>query len=163
MSDALANAAALQDHLVRSLKLGAGGGGPSAAGAGSSSRSRSSSTAFTSAPSRHSSLPPMAPLVMGRPPSGPAEAAALAARDEWVELNPQHAKSLSLAQRRGLVERPADPLCPEAWAAAASAARARGDPTGTCPICRDEFHAEEQLMTSWRASAGAARPPPCPG
>ena len=154
MSDALANAAALQDHLVRSLKLGAGSGGgalppPPLPRAGASGSASASASASQPGPPRRSPLPPMAPLVVGRPPSGPVEAAALAARDEWVELNPQHAKSLSLAQRRGLVERPADPLRAEAWAAAAAAARARGDPTGTCPICRDVFRAEEQLLTSW--------------
>lgn len=57
---------------------------------------------------------------------------------------------LSLAQRFGLVERPAEPLTEKQWVAGLQKARERGDTTrGECAICKSGFGVNEpQLLLS---------------
>jgi len=55
---------------------------------------------------------------------------------------------LTLAQRYGLVQRPAPLLTKEEWKEAQEKSRQRQDSCGECAICRDEFRDEDQILLS---------------
>eukprot|EP00736_Rhodelphis_marinus_P008125 Rmarinus@m.13999 len=61
---------------------------------------------------------------------------------------PQKSSSLTLAQRRGLVARPPPKLTEDEWKSVHNASRTRHDSTKPCPICRESFGADEQVLLS---------------
>ncbi|GBG71418.1 hypothetical protein CBR_g8838 [Chara braunii] len=63
-------------------------------------------------------------------------------------LEPEKTQRLTLAQRYGLVERPPPPLSAEEWKEMHQRSRDRHDSMAPCPICREVFKEEEQVLLS---------------
>ena len=57
-------------------------------------------------------------------------------------------KKLSLAQKRGLVQRPQLPLTGDQWEEVVSIAKERLESNSVCPICLEEFKLESQVVLS---------------
>lgn len=104
------------------------------------------------------------------PVSRDVEALANLDYDEKVR---RHAASLSLAQRLGLVQGPAQPLTADQWEAIKRASDTREDSDTACSICLDDFRLRPQLilncshvfhaecLASFERFAGSRRCPLC--
>lgn len=102
----------------------------------------------------------------------PCDVEALADLD-YDEKIRRHVASLSLAQRLGLVQGPAQPLSADQWEAVKHASDARDDSDAACSICLDDFCMRPQVilncshvfhgecLASFERFAGSRRCPLC--
>ncbi|CAM9262582.1 unnamed protein product [Ectocarpus sp. 8 AP-2014] len=67
---------------------------------------------------------------------------------EGEEQHQQRRVAVTLAQIRGLEEPPEPTLTPGEWRAVETKALARGDEAAPCPICRESFRGESQVILS---------------
>ena len=68
--------------------------------------------------------------------------------EQEYSLREGHVHQLSLAQKLGLVERPPSLLTEEEWQEIKRVSNKRLDSTNPCPICKDSFHLQAQLLLS---------------
>ncbi|KAL2919973.1 RING finger protein 32 [Polyrhizophydium stewartii] len=78
----------------------------------------------------------------------PVAAAAAAADAHFDRAIDAPRAQLTLAEKLGLVPRPAERLTDQAWRSVKARAAQRGDMAHPCPICQEPFTLEDQLLLS---------------
>ncbi|ETV84570.1 hypothetical protein, variant [Aphanomyces astaci] len=149
LSTSLVNAAALQDHLVRSLNL--------------------SMPARVKLGKTKAALPPSQPSSRSTPPQVQTPDLTTGYRNVWVcdsctlenaeesgsrcsacgSFKPNNRRSkLSLAQKKGLVQAPPPKLSQNQWEDCEAKAEERGDTMHPCSICRESFGVQPKVILS---------------